>query len=83
VIDEDITTTNPSSPAHDTTVEDTPAADTHSVTSHQSTDLPPPEPVKVDEQSKCNIEFSFDTDVKCAITIYYFATEEISNKQAT
>lgn len=29
-----------------------------------------------------NIEFTFDTDVKCAITIYYFAKEEISNKQA-
>jgi len=29
-----------------------------------------------------NIEFTFDSDVKCAITIYYFATEEIVNKQA-
>ena len=29
-----------------------------------------------------NIEFTFDTDVRCAITIYYFATEEISNGQA-
>jgi hypothetical protein len=29
-----------------------------------------------------NIEFTFDTDVKCAITIYYFAKEEIANKQA-
>lgn len=29
-----------------------------------------------------NIEFVFDSDVKCAITIYYFATEEIVNKQA-
>lgn len=27
-----------------------------------------------------NIEFTFDSDVKCAITIYYFATEEICNK---
>lgn len=25
-----------------------------------------------------NIEFTFDCDVKCAVTIYYFATEEIS-----
>lgn len=29
-----------------------------------------------------NVEFTFDTDVKCAITIFYFATEEIVNKQA-
>ena len=29
-----------------------------------------------------NIEFTFDTDVRCAITVYYFATEEISNGQA-
>jgi len=29
-----------------------------------------------------NVEFTFDSDVKCAITIYYFATEEIVNKQA-
>ena len=29
-----------------------------------------------------NVEFTFDSDVKCAITIYYFATEEITNKQA-
>ena len=28
-----------------------------------------------------NIEFTFDSDVKCAITIYYFAMEEISNGQ--
>lgn len=32
--------------------------------------------------SRYNIEFTFDSDVKCAITIYYFATEEIVNKQA-
>ena len=31
---------------------------------------------------KYNIEFTFDTDVRVAITIYYFATEEISNGQA-
>lgn len=30
-----------------------------------------------------NLEFTFDTDVRVAITIYYFATEEISNGQAT
>ncbi|GAB1610166.1 probable E3 ubiquitin-protein ligase MGRN1 isoform X1 [Argonauta hians] len=28
-----------------------------------------------------NLEFTFDTDVKCAITIYYFAMEEINNGQ--
>jgi len=32
--------------------------------------------------SHYNVEFTFDADVKCAITIYYFATEEITNKQA-
>jgi len=32
--------------------------------------------------SRYNIEFTFDCDVKCAITIYYFAMEEIVNKQA-
>ncbi|UYV79964.1 RNF157 [Cordylochernes scorpioides] len=25
-----------------------------------------------------NIEFIFDTDIRCAITIYYFCTEEIT-----
>jgi len=34
------------------------------------------------EPTRYNIEFTFDSDVKCAITIYYFATEEIANKQA-
>ncbi len=29
-----------------------------------------------------NIEFTFDTDVRVAITILYFATEEITNGQA-
>ncbi|XP_069125469.1 E3 ubiquitin-protein ligase MGRN1-like [Argopecten irradians] len=28
-----------------------------------------------------NIEFTFDCDVRCAITIYYFASEEITNGQ--
>jgi len=32
--------------------------------------------------TRYNIEFTFDSDVKCAIKIYYFATEEIVNKQA-
>jgi len=33
--------------------------------------------------TRYNIEFTFDSDVRVAITIYYFATEEISNGQAT
>ncbi|XP_052071331.1 probable E3 ubiquitin-protein ligase MGRN1 [Mytilus californianus] len=46
--------------------------------------------VKVDEAeveddqkttNKYNVEFVFDSDVKCAITIYYFATEEFNNGQ--
>lgn len=32
--------------------------------------------------TRYNIEFTFDTDVRVAITIFYFATEEISNGQA-
>ena len=32
--------------------------------------------------TRYNVEFTFDSDVKCAITIYYFATEEIVNKHA-
>ncbi len=39
---------------------------------------PPPD----EHPTKYNIEFTFDTDVKCAITVYYFATEEIVNKKA-
>lgn len=30
--------------------------------------------------SRFNIEFVFDCDVRCAITIYYFCTEEITTK---
>ncbi|XP_018372892.1 PREDICTED: RING finger protein 157 [Trachymyrmex cornetzi] len=30
--------------------------------------------------NRFNIEFMFDCDVRCAITIYYFCTEEISTK---
>ncbi|CAG2194848.1 E3 ubiquitin-protein ligase MGRN1,Probable E3 ubiquitin-protein ligase MGRN1,E3 ubiquitin ligase RNF157,E3 ubiquitin ligase Rnf157 [Mytilus edulis] len=46
--------------------------------------------VKVDEAeveddqkttNRYNVEFVFDSDVKCAITIYYFATEEFNNGQ--
>jgi hypothetical protein len=31
--------------------------------------------------NRYNIEFVFDSDVKCAITIHYFATEEFNNGQ--
>ncbi|XP_011506152.1 PREDICTED: RING finger protein 157 [Ceratosolen solmsi marchali] len=30
-----------------------------------------------------NIEFTFDCDVRCAITIYYFCTEEVTSKGVT
>lgn len=30
--------------------------------------------------NRYNIEFIFDCDVRCAITIYYFSTEEVSTK---
>ncbi|XP_011160665.1 E3 ubiquitin ligase Rnf157 isoform X1 [Solenopsis invicta] len=33
--------------------------------------------------SRFNIEFVFDCDVRCAITIYYFCTEEVSTKGVT
>jgi len=51
-------------------------------------DLPPPSPPMspqptpppAEVQHKLyNIEFTFDTDVKVAITIHYFATEEVSS----
>ncbi|KAL7307725.1 hypothetical protein TKK_0000400 [Trichogramma kaykai] len=32
---------------------------------------------------KFNIEFTFDCDVRCAITIYYFCTEELTPKGVT
>ncbi|XP_034946247.1 E3 ubiquitin ligase Rnf157 [Chelonus insularis] len=35
----------------------------------------------IDKKStRFNIEFTFDCDVRCAITIYYFCTEEITTK---
>lgn len=34
-----------------------------------------------DKNNRYNIEFVFDSDVKCAITIHYFATEEFNNGQ--
>lgn len=47
-----------------------------SVPSQAAAPVPPPPPPKVYQY---NIEFTFDTDVKCAITIHYFATEEITS----
>lgn len=41
--------------------------------STDATPTPPP--------TKYNIEFTFDSDVRCAITIYYFAREEIESKK--
>ncbi|KAK9298012.1 hypothetical protein QLX08_008528 [Tetragonisca angustula] len=35
------------------------------------------------KSSRYNIEFTFDCDVRCAITIYYFCTEEITTKGVT
>ncbi|XP_060826713.1 E3 ubiquitin ligase Rnf157 isoform X3 [Bombus pascuorum] len=38
----------------------------------------------IDKKSnRYNIEFTFDCDVRCAITIYYFCTEEITTKGVT
>lgn len=33
--------------------------------------------------NRFNIEFTFDCDVRCAITIYYFCTEEVTTKGVT
>lgn len=33
----------------------------------------------VPKDNKYNIEFTFDCDSKCAITLYYFCTEEVTN----
>ncbi|XP_043283116.1 E3 ubiquitin ligase RNF157 [Venturia canescens] len=33
--------------------------------------------------TRFNIEFTFDCDVRCAITIYYFCTEEVTTKGVT
>ena len=35
-----------------------------------------------EEDCRYKIEFTFDCDVRVAITIYYFATEEMSGGQA-
>ncbi len=42
----------------------------------------PDEEGETKDPTHYNIEFTFDTDVRVAITIYYFATEEITNGQA-
>lgn len=34
-------------------------------------------------ERKYNLQFTFDSDVRCAITVYYFSTEEISPVAAT
>lgn len=34
----------------------------------------------VRKSTNYNIEFIFDCDVRCAITIYYFCTEEVTSK---
>lgn len=43
-------------------------------------DLTPPPPPP---PSKYNIEFTFDSDAKCAITIYYFCSEDVSPSGVT
>ena len=35
-----------------------------------------------EDNTSYNIEFTFDSDVRVAVTIYYFATEEINAGQA-
>ncbi|XP_014663747.1 PREDICTED: probable E3 ubiquitin-protein ligase MGRN1 [Priapulus caudatus] len=35
--------------------------------------------LNTEPNTRYNIEFTFDCDVRCAITIYYFATEELAN----
>lgn len=42
---------------------------------------PADESSKEQMNSRYNLEFTFDSDVKCAITVYYFAAEDISNGQ--
>ena len=50
---------------------------------HRVVDDKVPQEGEPPANSKYNIDFTFDTDVRVAITIYYFATEEISNGQVT
>ncbi|CAG0883737.1 unnamed protein product [Darwinula stevensoni] len=37
-----------------------------------------PRPVSLPRSTKFNIEFTFDCDVRCAITVHYFCTEELT-----
>ena len=37
---------------------------------------------KVRNRKKYNVEFTFDCDVDCAITVYLFATEDITTTSA-
>lgn len=39
--------------------------------------------VELGKSSTFNIEFTFDCDVRCAITIYYFCTEEYTPNGVT
>lgn len=41
--------------------------------------IPPPKTIPVKQTFTYNIEFTFDTDVRCAITIHYFCSEEITS----
>ncbi|KAI1291116.1 putative E3 ubiquitin ligase [Halotydeus destructor] len=55
-------------------------------TSVSSTSLPtlsPPAPECVKKDYKYNIEFTFDSDVKVAITVYYLCQEEMSSTGLT
>lgn len=35
--------------------------------------------VEIGNQSSFNIEFTFDCDVRCTITVHYFCTEEFTS----
>lgn len=39
--------------------------------------------VELGKSSTFNIEFTFDCDVRCGITIYYFCTEEYTSNGVT
>lgn len=49
-------------------------------TSQQTTDIKHFGDGDLDKKMRFNIEFTFDCDVRCAITIYYFCTEEVTSK---
>ena len=38
---------------------------------------------KIRNKKRYNVEFTFDCDVDCTITIYYFCTEDITTSAAT